>query len=100
LIKSEQTKRELLRLLRLYESIDEMQINFLQALDDNYFPMLLTKVDMLAFEVTDPTFFYGIEIRNYSYYTLNETNQHIRMYKLAQKQASKVMELIQTELAS
>jgi hypothetical protein len=35
LIDSEQTKRELLRLLKVYESIDNMQKKILQALDDN-----------------------------------------------------------------
>jgi len=98
LIKSEQTKRELLRLLRVYESIEVMQRNFLQALDDNYFPMLLTKVDMVAFQTIDPQFFYGLEVKNYCAYTLNETEQHIRTYKVAQEQVSKVMRLIESEL--
>lgn len=46
-----------------------MQKNFLQVLDDNYFPMLLTKVDMMEFKALDPDFFHGIEIKNYGVYT-------------------------------
>ena len=71
IIDSEETKRELLRLLRIYDSIDNMQNNFLQALDDNYFPMLLTKVDMIEFKAIDPSFFYDLEIKNYcAHFTL------------------------------
>ena len=98
LIDSKETKKELLRLLKIYESIDNMQNNFLQALDDNYFPMLLTKVDMVTFKAVDPNFFYDIEIKNYAVFTLSETRQHIRTYKYAQKQVHKLMELIGEEL--
>tara|TARA_R110002073_G_scaffold14554_2_gene59328 strand:- start:8186 stop:8845 length:660 start_codon:yes stop_codon:yes gene_type:complete len=98
LIDSEQVKRELLRLLKIYESIDNMQKNFLHALDDNYFPMLLTKVDMIEFKAVDPDFFYGVEIKNYCGFTLNETSQHIQNYLKAQSQVNKVIILIDTEL--
>lgn len=98
LIHSDKIQKELLRLLKVYESIDFMQKNFLQALDDNYFPMLLSKVDMLQFEAIDPAFFYGIEIKNYCAFTLNETSQHIRSYKYAQNQVNKVSKLIDAEL--
>lgn len=98
LIDSEQVKRELLRLLKIYESIDIMQKNFLHALDDNYFPMLLTKVDMIEFKAVDPDFFYGVEIKNYCGYTLDETSQHIQNYMKAQSQVNKVIKLIDAEL--
>jgi len=98
LIESEQIKKQILRLLKVYESIDTMQKNFLQALDDNYFPMLLTKIDMIEFEAVDPSFFYGIEIRNYCSYTLNETSQHINTYKYAKVQVEKLMRLIEADM--
>ena len=99
LIDSEEIKKELLRLLKVYESIDNMQKNFLQALDDNYFPMLLTKVDMIEFVPTDPDFLYGMEIKNYCAFTLNEISRHIRTYKYAQNQVDKVARLIDDELS-
>jgi len=99
LIDSEETKRELLRLLKVYESIDIMQNNFLQALDDNYFPMLLSRVDMVEFKALEPNFFYGVEIKNYSAFTINETSQHIQRYKSAQIQVDKVLRLIDVELS-
>jgi len=99
LIDSEQTKRELMRLLRIYESIDNAQNNFLQALDDNYFPILLSKVDMIDFKAMDSDYFYGIEIKNYCAFTLNETSQHIGNYEYAQSQVNTVMQLIENELS-
>lgn len=98
LIESEPIKRETLRLLKIYESIDNMQKNFLQALDDNYFPMLLTKVDMVGFKALDIDFFYSVEIKNYCAFTLNETTQHIQTYKHAQNQIEKLRQLIEIEL--
>ncbi len=98
LIDSEETKKELLRLLKVYESIDNMQKNFLQALDDNYFPILLTKVDMTKNKPIDPEFFYSIRVKNYCVFTLNETRQHIRTYKFAQNQVYKLMKIIDDEL--
>ena len=98
LIDSKETKKELLRLLKIYGSINNMQDNFLQALDDNYFPMLLSKVDMVKFKAIEPDFFYDIEMKNYAVFTLNETRQHIRTYRYAQNQVNKLMKLIDDEL--
>ena len=98
LIKSEEIKKEILRLVKIYETIDFMQKNFLQALDENYFPMMLTKVDMVEFKALDPEFFYNIEIKNYCAFTLNETSQHIGTYKNAQSQVARLTQLIDAEL--
>lgn len=86
LIESEAIKREILRLLKIYESIDQVQNNLLQALDDNYFPMLLTKVEMVKFNTIDTDYFYSLEIRTYCIFTLNETTQHTQTYKYAKIQ--------------
>jgi hypothetical protein len=98
LIQSEDIKKEILRLQKVYEMIDTMQKNFLQALDDNYFPILLNKMDMVEFRAIDPDFFYGIEIKNYCAFTLNETNQQNQTYKQALKQIDKLMLLIEAEI--
>jgi len=98
LIESKKIKRELLRLLQRYESIDNMQKNLLQALDDNFFPLLHTKVDISEFKVVDPDFLYGLEVKNFMAFTLNETSQHISNYTHAQNQINKVMELLEIEL--
>ncbi len=94
LINSEETKRELLRLLKIYESVDDMQNHFLDALDENYFPMLISKVDITELKAINKDFFYGTEMKNYCAFTLNETNRHIKNYERAQSQVTKVMKLI------
>ncbi len=99
MIDSEDTKKELLRLLRIYESIEVTQNNFLEALDQNYFPMLLTKVDMVNLVAVDEEFFYSTLIKNYAAYALDETERHIQVYNYAQKQVFKLMKLIDEELA-
>jgi hypothetical protein len=98
-IDSDQTKRELLRLLKIYSSIDKMQNNFLQALDDNYFPMLISKVDMMEMKAIDPEYFYSVEITNYCGFTLSETARHLKNYQYAQNQVNEVMSLIENELS-
>lgn len=98
LIDSESTKRELLRLLKMYEVIDNTQNNFLDALDENYFPMLISKVDMTATKAVDADFFYSTEMKNYCAYTLNETRRHIATYRNTQEQIARVKSLIDSEL--
>ena len=98
LIERESTKIELLRLQKMYEFIDQMQANLLQALDENYFPMLLSNMDWTVYRPVVPEFFFGLEIKNYCAFTLNETSQHIDTYKRTQKQISKVIQLIDAEL--
>ncbi|MEQ9403131.1 MAG: hypothetical protein RIM99_06080 [Cyclobacteriaceae bacterium] len=94
MIRSNDLKKELLRLLRIYDDIESRQANFLQALDDNYFPMILGKRDMISGEVLDPDFFYSIRIKNYAAFTLNDTSQHIQQYKYALKQIVKLLDLM------
>ena len=98
LIDAPETKRELLRLLKIYEFIENSQNNFLEALDENYFPMLISKVDMTSMKVTNAQFFYETEIKNYCGFTISETAQHIENYEVAQAQIAKVMQLIQSDL--
>ena len=98
LIESKNTKKELMRLLNYYESINTMQSNFLQALDENYFPMLLSNVDMMEFKAVDSSFFYSLEIKNYCAFTLSETKIHIGMYARTKDQVNAVIELIENEL--
>lgn len=57
LIDFRETKKELLRMLKTYDYVETMQNNFLQALDDNYFPILLKNLDMTTFQAINPSFF-------------------------------------------
>lgn len=95
LIDSEETKKELLRLLKIYESIDNIQKNFLQTQDEGYFPVLLSKVDMEKFKAVDIDFFYGLQMKNYCAYNLNETSIHFQ----SKKQVEKLIIVIEKDLS-
>lgn len=94
LISSDDLKKELLRLLSMYESIDRSQRNLLQALDDNYFPLVITKMDMITQVPTDIAFFYSLEVRNYCGFTISDTNNLIYEYSATLKQVKKVLEMM------
>lgn len=94
LLRSDELKKELLRLLKQYELIDRHQNNLLQALDNNYFPLLLGELDMLTQKPTDPDFFYDLKIKNYCAYTMSDTNNLITEYKQAIKQVSKILQMM------
>jgi hypothetical protein len=94
MIRSTELKKELLRLQKIYEQIDWSQKQLLQALDDNYFPLILNKVDMVAQTPIDPDFFYSIEVKNYCAFSINDTQQHNQFYKSAIKQLNKLFLLM------
>ena len=98
LINSDHVKREMLRLLMMYDHIDIMQQNFLQALDDNYFPLLLTKLDLTTMEVVDASFLYSVALRNYTGFTYTETTAHTKHYERTLDQVIKLMDSIDQEL--
>lgn len=94
LIRSKEIKKELIRLQRKYDYIDWVQNNFLKALDDNFFPMLMKKVDMQSGFVNDPAFLYSTENRNYIGFALSDTKTHLEQYKLAVAQIEKLLGLM------
>ncbi|MFY0686684.1 MAG: hypothetical protein JXQ90_05945 [Cyclobacteriaceae bacterium] len=98
IIRSVEIKKELQRLLRIYGLIDQSQKNLLKALDENYFPLLLSEVDMLTQKPVREDFYYSLPIRNYCVYTINDTNNHINEYKLGVRQIQKLLSLIDEEL--
>ncbi len=94
LINSNDLKKELLRLLKMYEDIQKSQFNLAQALDNNYFPMIATKLDMTNLHTPYPDFFYSLVMKNYCAYTINDTNMLINQYKQALKQVNKLLKMI------
>lgn len=94
-IRSQQLKKELLRLLKIYEEIDWSQKQLLQALDQNYFPLILNKADMVTQKTADPDFFYTLEVKNYCAFVINDTSQHQKLYERALKQVNKLLDMIE-----
>lgn len=98
LISSDELKKELLRLKWMYDRIESDQLNFLDALDDNYYPKLLIARDMITNEIIDENFFYGVEFRNWTGYAYSDTSNMTSSYIRILNQVKKVIEIIDKDL--
>ncbi|MEP1035033.1 DUF6090 family protein [Ekhidna sp.] len=94
-LKSDQLKKELLRLRWLYEMIERDQNNFTKALDENYYPKVLTEIDMITGKVENPSFFYGTQFRNWVVYVYNDTSNLSAQYNRSKKQIRKILGIIE-----
>ena len=84
LINDPELKRLLVSLYDKYQTIDYLQQNHLQALDENYFPRYVLMVDYITGEVLQPLE-EDILIKNYFAFSANELGTHVEFYKSALK---------------
>lgn len=96
LLESDELKKELLRLRWMYEIIERDQDNLTKAMDDNYYPKVLSEIDMITGEVKDPAFFYGMQFRNWIVYVHNDTNNLRYQYGRSKKQIRKILGIIKS----
>ncbi len=96
LLESDDLKKELLRLRWMYEIVERDQDNLTKALDENYYPKVLTEIDLITGEVENPEFFYGTQFKNWIVYVNNDTNNLKYQYGRALRQIRKILELIET----
>lgn len=94
LLTSDQLKKELLRYRWMCDMVQRDQANFLSALDDNYYPKLLAARDMISNEIIDEDFFYGVEFKNWTAYTYNDTKNMTYSYQSILKQLNKILSII------
>jgi len=97
LITNDPLKKDFLRLIWLYDRISGDQINFLNALDQNYYPKLLAKQDMITNEVLDVQFFYGMEFKNWVVYVYNDTKNMTGIYSGILRHVNKIIEKIKED---
>lgn len=93
LINNLSLKRKLVSLYDRYETIDMLQQNHLQALDNNYFPKYVYMVDYLSGEVLEPIE-KDILVKNYFAFSANELSTHLAFYNVALKQNQELDSLI------
>ena len=94
LLRDPAIKKGLLALDRRYQQIDNMQINFLQALDDGYIPLMMRRFDLATFTITDPDLFDDQLFRNFFVYTKNDTGTMVALYRLAHAEAEELLALL------
>ena len=97
LIQEQKIKSGIVRLYKLYDEIESMQTNFMKALDQNYFPFLVEKIDYINQESLDPDFHKYPKVKNFIAYTYNDVGRHIKYYEAAGKLATNIKALIDEE---
>ncbi len=97
LLPDPEIKRDLLKLMQRYQSIDELQQNFIQALDDSYIPLMMESFDILNGRLTDDSLPESTLFRNFFVFALQDTNQRLAVLEDARLQASTLLESISTK---
>ncbi len=84
-------KSDLLRLVRQYRHIDNLQANFLQALDSGYIPLIMNGVDLVDTRITDPSLLQDQLFVNFFTYTYQDTTARLESYVAAKDMASTLL---------
>ena len=92
LLSDPEIKRNLLKLMRHYQFIDELQRNFIQALDDGYIPLMMGGFDILNSHLVDSSLFSSTRLRNFFAFALQDTGQRVTVLKDAKSQAGTLLE--------
>ena len=98
LLRDPTTKNAILKLARRYRSIELLQQNFIQALDDGYIPLLMRSFDVAQMRLVDPTVTTKLEYRNFIAYAINETEQRSQQSEKARDESRALLELIETQI--
>jgi len=98
LLRDEETKKSILRLIRRYRHIDTLQQNYIQALDDEYIPLLMRSFDILGAQFVDPSVTQQVIFRNVFAYALQDTQGRVDAYVSARTEASALLTRIKGQL--
>jgi hypothetical protein len=96
LLRDDTIKKDLLKLARYYRLIDELQANFIQAMDSEYIPLMMSKFDLATNRISDPSLTDDQIFRNFFVYTIQDTSGRLATYKKARELANQL--LLQIEL--
>lgn len=92
ILTSRELKSSLIELYKLYDFIEREQVNVLDALDGNYFPVLMRNLDMVTGQVVNPGYFTSTEFKNNMGFVINEVSTLIRMYNTANDKINSLLE--------
>ena len=98
LLSDSETKKNLLRLARWYRHIDTLQNNFLQAMDDEYIPLMMASFDLIEARVTDPTMLENQVFKNFFAYTYQDIEARVKVYSMARDDAQALLESIGSQI--
>jgi len=98
LLRDEETKKSILRLIRRYRHIETLQQNYIQALDDEYIPLLMRNFDIMSEQFTNPSITQEAIFRNVFVYALQDTQGRAQAYESARAEASDLLARIKEQL--
>ena len=98
LLSNSETKKNLLRLARWYRDIDTLQKNFLQAMDDEYIPLMMASFDLVEARVSDPALLENQVFKNFFAYTYQDIDARVRVYSQARDDAQALLESIESQI--
>ena len=98
LLSEDKIKTSLLRLNRFYSQIGMLQTNYIQAMDDEYIPILMRSFDLVDGRVSNPDILDNQVFRNFFAYALNDTNDRLGAYVKAKTLAEELLALINSQL--
>jgi hypothetical protein len=98
LLSNSDTKKNLLRLARWYRDIDTLQNNFLQAMDDEYIPLMMASFDLAEARVSDPALLENQVFKNFFAYTYQDIDARVRVYSQARDDAQALLESIESQI--
>jgi hypothetical protein len=91
-------KKRLLKLVRQYRLIDTLQDNFIQAMDDEYIPLMMSGFDLIEQRVTDPAILEDQVFKNFFAYTSQDIETRLSVYKSVREQAQALLEAIEAQI--
>ena len=98
LLSDADTKKRLLKLVRRYRLIDTLQGNFIQAMDDEYIPLMMSGFDLASARVTDPAILDNQAFTNFFAYTYQDIETRVSVYSSARDDARELLGLIEAQI--
>jgi hypothetical protein len=98
LLSDAEIKSEILKLARHYRHIDNLQTNFLQALDSGYIPLVMNSVDVVGGGITNPSLVENQLFVNFFAFTYQDTETRLKSYVKAKDMASALLDKIRLQL--
>jgi hypothetical protein len=98
LLSDADTKKRLLKLVRRYRLIDTLQGNFIQAMDDEYIPLMMSGFDLASATVSDPALLDNQAFSNFFAYTYQDIETRLSVYSSARDDAQSLLESIEIQI--
>lgn len=98
LLSDTETKKLLLKLVRRYRLIETLQDNFIQAMDDEYIPLMMSGFDLVTATVSDPAIIEDQVFKNFFAYTHQDVETRLAVYRMARADTDELLSMIEAQI--